>query len=168
MLRLNTDRLIISPLNKYNLELAINNFNQMENNLNLTVTNENIGSREKYVYNLRLQGVKNNSKNYMWYTTWIIILKTENRFIGHIMLKGYPNENGEVTIGYWIQDKYKRKGYMFEALKAIIPWIFLNSNAKFVIADTLKNNIPSQKLLQKIGMIYADEDNECFWWKLSK
>ena len=49
MLMLNTDRLIILPLNKYNLELAINNFNQMENNLNLTVTNENIGSREKYI-----------------------------------------------------------------------------------------------------------------------
>jgi RimJ/RimL family protein N-acetyltransferase len=83
----------------------------------------------------------------MWYTTWIIVLKTENRFIGHIVLKGYPNENGEVTIGYWMQDKYKRNEYMFEALKVVIPWIFLNSDAKFVIADTLKNNIPSQKLL---------------------
>lgn len=168
MLKINTDRLIISPLNKYNLELAINNFNQMEHILNLTVTDENIGIREKYVYNLRLEGVKNNSKNYIWYTTWIIVLKTENRFIGHIMLKGYPNENGEVTIGYWIQDKYKRNGYMFEALKVVIPWIFLNSDAKFVIADTLKNNIPSQKLLQKIGMIYDYEDDECFYWKLSR
>lgn len=52
----------------------------------------------------------------MWYTTWIIILIKENHFTGHIMLKGYPNENGEVTIGYWIQNKYKRKGYMKKLL----------------------------------------------------
>ena len=168
MLIINTDRLIISPLNNNNLELAISNFNEMENNLNLTVTDENIGDREKYVYGLRLKGVINNPQNYMWYTTWIIISKAENRFIGHIMLKGYPNKNGEVIIGYWIQDKYKRKGYMYEALKGIIPWIFQNADVKFIIADTLKSNIPSQKLLQKIGMIYAREDDEWFWWKLSR
>lgn len=167
MLKINTDRLIISPLNKTHLELAISNFNEMESNLNLTVTNKNIGDREKYVYGLRLQGLTKDPQNYMWYTTWIIISKAENRFMGHIMLKGYPNTNGEVTIGYWIQDEYKRKGYMYEALKGLIPWIFKNPDVKFIIADTLKSNLPSQKLLQKIGMIYDREDGELFWWKLS-
>lgn len=167
MLKINTNRLIILPLNKNNLELAISNFNEMENKQNLTVTDENIGAREKYVYGLRLEGVKSNSDNYMWYTTWIIISKAENRFIGHIMLKGYPNQNGEVTIGYWIQDEYKRKDYMFEALNGVIPWMFSNPDVKFIIADTLKSNMPSQKLLQKIGMLYDGEDDECFWWKLA-
>ncbi|WP_160687560.1 hypothetical protein [Clostridium sp. C2-6-12] len=78
MLKIDTDRLIISPLNKTNLELAIGNFNKMQKILNLTATNKNVGGREKYVYGLRLQGVKSNPKNYMWYTTWIIISKAKN------------------------------------------------------------------------------------------
>jgi ribosomal-protein-alanine N-acetyltransferase len=47
MLKLNTERLNIISLNKYNLELSINDFNEMERNLCLTVTDKNIGIREK-------------------------------------------------------------------------------------------------------------------------
>lgn len=36
------------------------------------------------------------------------------------MIKGYPNENGEVNVGYAMQDGYKRKGYMDEALRGLI------------------------------------------------
>jgi ribosomal-protein-alanine N-acetyltransferase len=54
MLKLNTERLNILPLDKYNLELSINDFNKMERNLELTVTDKNIGIREKNVYKIRL------------------------------------------------------------------------------------------------------------------
>lgn len=166
MIKLNTERLDILPLDEYNLELSINNFNKMEKNLGLTITEKNIGTREKDVFKIRLQGVKNNPEKYMWYTTWVIILKSENRIIGHIMLKGYPNENGEVIIGYYMQKQYRSRGYMSEAVKGICKWVFLNDDVRYVIADTLKDNKISQKLLQKIGMVFYKEDDECFWWKL--
>lgn len=168
MVKLNTERLSILALDEYNLELSINDFNKMEKNLGLTVTDKNIGDREKNVFKIRLNGVKNNPKKYMWYSTWIIILKQENRIVGHIMLKGYPAENGEVIIGYYMQDEYRCNGYMTEALSGLTQWMFLNSDVKCIIADTLKNNILSQKLLQKIGMVYYKEDEECFWWKLKR
>lgn len=47
MFEVNTERLKIVPLNEYNLELSITNFNKMEKSLGLTVTNKNIGLREK-------------------------------------------------------------------------------------------------------------------------
>jgi hypothetical protein len=168
MVKLNTERLSILALDEYNLELSINDFNKMEKNLGLTITDKNIGDREKNVFKIRLNGVKNNPKKYMWYSTWIIILKQENRIVGHIMLKGYPDENGEVIIGYYMQDEYRCNGYMTEALSELTQWMFLNSDVKCIIADTLKNNILSQKLLQKIGMVYYKEDKECFWWKLKR
>ena len=168
MLKLNTKKLNLLPLDKYNLELSIKDFNELERNLSLTVTDKNIGIREKNVYRIRLEGVKNNLTNYMWYTTWVIISKEENRIVGAIMIKGYPNENGEVTIGYAMQDDYKRKGYMFEALTHLTEWMFLNPDVKSIIADTLKSNLPSHKLLQKIGMVFYHEDNEWFWWKLER
>lgn len=168
MLKLNTERLSILPLDEYNLELSINDFNKMEKNLGLTITDKNVGNREKNVFKIRLSGVKNNPKKYMWYSTWIIILKQENRIVGHIMLKGYPDKNGEVIIGYFMQDEYRCKGYMTEALRGLTQWMFLNPDVKSIIADTLKDNILSQKLLQRIGMVYYKEDDECFWWKLKR
>jgi RimJ/RimL family protein N-acetyltransferase len=104
----------------------------------------------------------------MWYTTWIIVLNEENRSVGAVMVKGYPNEDGEVVVGYAMQGDYRRKGYMFEALNCIIQWIFLNPDVECVIADTLKKNIPSHKILQKVGMVCYKEDDECVWWKLEK
>lgn len=168
MLKLNTERLCILPLDEHNLELSISDFNKLEKNLDLNITEKNIGIREQNIFKIRLNGVKNNPKNFMWYTTWVIILKTENRIIGHIMLKGYPNESGEVIIGYYMQDGYKRKKYMTEALKKLIEWIFLNPDVSLIIADTVKSNIPSQMLLKKIGMEFYKEDEECFWWKLKR
>ncbi|GIM32268.1 GNAT family N-acetyltransferase [Paraclostridium bifermentans] len=166
MFQVSTERLKIVPLNEYNLELSIINFNKMEKSLGLTVTDKNIGLREKNIFKIRLNDVKNNTSKYMWYTTWIAILKSENRIIGHIMLKGYPNEQGEVNIGYYMQEQYREKGYMSEAINKLIHWIFLNSDVKYIVADTLKTNTTSQNLLKKIEMKLYKEDDECFWWRL--
>lgn len=166
MFEVSTERLKIVPLNEYNLELSIINFNKMEKSLGLTVTDKNIGFREKNIFKIRLNDVKNNNSKYMWYTTWVVILKSENRIIGHIMLKGYPNEQGEVNIGYYMQEHYREKGYMSEAINKLIRWIFSNSDVKYIVADTLKTNTTSQNLLKKIGMKLYKEDDECFWWRL--
>ena len=74
MLKLNTDRLSILPLDKYNLELCINDYNNMERNLGLIITDKKIGISEGNVYKIRLNDVENNPINFMWYTTWLIIL----------------------------------------------------------------------------------------------
>ena len=166
MFEVSTERFKIVPLNEYNLELSIINFNKMEKSLGLTVTDKNIGFREKNIFKIRLNDVKNNNSKYMWYTTWVVILKSENRIIGHIMLKGYPNEQGEVNIGYYMQEHYREKGYMSEAINKLIRWIFSNSDVKYIVADTLKTNTTSQNLLKKIGMKLYKEDDECFWWRL--
>jgi len=59
-------------------------------------------------------------------------------------------------------------GYMTEALESMIQWCFQNNRVKSVVADTLKENISSQKVLEKIGMKRYKEDMECYWYKISK
>lgn len=168
MLLIDTERLNILPLDKSHLELCISDFNEMERVLGLAITDRKLGDREKNVYKIRLKGVENNPIKYMWYTVWIIALKDENRFVGSIMIKNYPNENGEVIIGYSIERDYRRNGFMTEALKSLTQWMFSNPEVKFILADTLKNNIPSHRVLQRIGMVKYMEDDECYWWRLAK
>lgn len=168
MLKLNTKRLDILALNEENLKLCINDFKKFEKNIGLSCSEKNIEDKDRNVFKIRLKDVVKNNEKYMWYTTWIIISKNENKYIGHLMIKGYPNENGEVLIGYVIRKEYRRQGYMEEVLKCIIEWIFLNNDVKSVIADVVKSNIPSQNLLKKLGMTLYKEDEECFWWRLDK
>ncbi|MBL4934775.1 GNAT family N-acetyltransferase [Clostridium sp. YIM B02515] len=168
MLVIDTERLNILPLNQSHLELCISNFNKLERALGLTITDKELSDREKNVYEIRLKNVEDNPINYMWYTVWIIALKKENRFIGSIMIKNFPSENGEVVIGYSIESDYRCNDFMTEALKSLTKWMFSNPEVKIILADTLKNNIPSHRVLQKIGMVKYMEDDECYWWRLAK
>ncbi|GEM_PF-334530 len=167
MFSINTERLKIFPLDKDNLQLSIRDFSKMEGALDLTISDKKLSNREKQVYKIRLEAVESNPINYRWNTAWIIALKDINRFIGTIMIKNYPNEKGEATIGYSIEKEYRGNGFMTEALRELIKWIFLNPEVKAVVADTLKDNMPSQKVLQKIGMINYFEDEECLWWRVT-
>lgn len=82
------------------------------------------------------------------------------------MLKGYPNENGEVIVGYAIEEKYRRNGYATEALKGLTEWFFENPKALCVIADTENTNIPSHKVLENVGAVKYKETDELTWWKI--
>lgn len=168
MEQIETNRIRIIPLSLENLELYLDQYEQMESNLGLNITGIKPGERQKAVIKLRLDKVKEDPCKYLWNTIWLIALCEENRKIGSIMIKGCPNDDGEVTVGYSIDEKYRCNGYMTEALNSLIGWIFSDLNVKRIIADTIKNNIPSQRVLQKVGMIRYKEDDECFWWKLER
>jgi [ribosomal protein S5]-alanine N-acetyltransferase len=168
MIMITTKRLQLIPLSLENLESCLAGFTQMETTLGLNTSSSRPGERQQNVLKLRLQKAKEDPENYMWNTIWIIALCKENCRVGSIMLKGCPNRTGEVTVGYSIDEKYRHKGYMTEALKAFAEWIFQNPKANCIIADTLKNNTPSIRVLEKVGMQKFAEDDECFWYKLDR
>lgn len=82
-----------------------------------------------------------------WYTYWLIVDKETKKGIGFIGFKGVPNENGYSEIGYSISPNYRRKGLMTEALKTLMEWACVAPNCKGVVANVLKANIGSIKVL---------------------
>ena len=55
------------------------------------------------------------------------------------------------SLGYWIGVKYARNGYMKEALKILIPSLFVDLRLNRIEAATLEENIASRNLLKNIG-----------------
>ena len=55
------------------------------------------------------------------------------------------------SLGYWIGEKHSRNGYMKEALKLLIPSLFVDLRLNIIEAATLEENIASKNLLKKIG-----------------
>jgi RimJ/RimL family protein N-acetyltransferase len=47
-------------------------------------------------------------------------------------------------------------------------WALQQSCVTKVVAETEKDNIPSQKVLKKCNMKIFKETKECFWWELGK
>lgn len=166
---LETERLTLIPLQAEQLALSLIDYGKMQADLGLNIIKEVIDDEDmQYAMEVRLRKVLGNSDNYLWFTNWAIVLRGEKLIIGYLILKGFPNELGEVILGYDIDEKYRRKRYATEALNKITEWIFENPQSLSIIADTEKTNIPSCKLLEHIGAVPYKETEELIWWRISK
>lgn len=105
-----------------------------------------------------------NPDSRIWFRLWDIVLLDNNHRIGGALFKGGPNQNGEVEIGYGIDDEYQGKGYAKEAISCIVKWASEQEGVKAVIAETEKDNIASHKVLQNAGMTFSHETEAGFWW----
>lgn len=55
------------------------------------------------------------------------------------------------ALGYWVGERFARQGYMYSAVRALIPFIFATLGMHRIEAACLPSNEPSQNLLQKTG-----------------
>ncbi|MEX3623275.1 GNAT family N-acetyltransferase [Viridibacillus arvi] len=165
MVELNTKRLKLIPLNPENLKLLIDNQREVEIKLSLNASDEFLNEELKLALKFRLSKVMENQQDYIWCTNWLIISRDNNCTVGGIMLKGRPNEDGEVIIGYYTLPQYQGKGYMTEAVNNIKSWLLNQPEVRFVIADTDKTNIASHRVLEKSGAEIYKETEDLYFWR---
>ncbi|HEX3649971.1 MAG TPA: GNAT family N-acetyltransferase [Pseudonocardiaceae bacterium] len=77
--------------------------------------------------------------------------------IGTIGFFGPPDERGEVTIGYGLVPGARGFGYATEAVARLVDFCRAHGNVRAVLADTLKDNVPSQRVLDKTGFVFVRE-----------
>ena len=71
-----------------------------------------------------------------------------------------PSETFDSSeIGYAIGRKYWNQGYMSEALKAMIDFIFKTGVHKVVVSHLVGNNA-SKRVIEKCGLIYEGRRKE--------
>lgn len=84
-------------------------------------------------------------------TRWIISLKDGEDFIGEIGFYEYEKKHKKAEIGYKLAKEYWRKGYMSEALEAMLGYMYDNLDINRVQALVDPRNPPSYLLLEKYG-----------------
>jgi len=104
-----------------------------------------------------------------------VILKDQNKMIGHLYFQQIePIEFMTWELGYIFNPKYHNQGYATEACKGIIKFGFTEYHAHKIVAFCNPKNIPSWKVLEKIGMrkeghfkekafFRRDKDNNPIW-----
>ena len=58
------------------------------------------------------------------------------------------------SIGYWLGEPFQKKGYMFEAVQALVFYVFKNFDLSRLEAATLPENQASRSLLERAGFKY--------------
>jgi len=83
--------------------------------------------------------------------SWGIALADSNLLIGKITLFQFNEQNRRAEIGYVLDRGYWDKGYMTEALTAVLTYAFDALHLRRIEADTDPDNTASLALLEKFG-----------------
>lgn len=111
---------------------------------------------------------KKHPEHFEWFTTWEIILKSENVAVGGIGFSGLPDEDGKSMTGYGLDIRYFGRGIATEALQAMIGWGFQHKDLKTIIADTPLHHIASQRVLIKNNFVEHSRDEMLVHWCLNR
>ena len=105
----------------------------------------NIGVTEGYIEFLQKRYIRG------LYGDWAIELKNEKKMIGTC---GYANINSSLRtceIGYVLSPFYRNKGYMTEALNAILHLTFEILELDSATLRIINENVNSKKLAERVG-----------------
>lgn len=75
----------------------------------------------------------------------------------------FENKRREYEVSYGTNEKYRRNGYMKEALVFFVEWIFENTSVEKMYA-LINNNSTSKHILETCGFMYEYHD----WFSISK
>ncbi|TCL63769.1 RimJ/RimL family protein N-acetyltransferase [Hydrogenispora ethanolica] len=102
------------------------------------------------------------------FESWIIVKREGMIGIGDAGFKGLPNAAGEVDIGYSIIAPEWRKGYGYEAARALLDWAFTQPGVRAVTAECLTDNRGSARILEKLGMSQLGREDGMIHWRVGK
>jgi RimJ/RimL family protein N-acetyltransferase len=102
-----------------------------------------------------------------WFTYWLIVIKEESVGAGMLGFKGFPNEKGSTEIGYGLDPAYQGKGYMGEAVQALIDWAFTHPFCKVITATEVENPA-SKRLLERLGAQLVRASDHSTSWEIRK
>lgn len=116
-----------------------------------------------------LSDVADNIRRTFTPVSWLII--EDQEIVGLCSVTGPPSA-GVIDIGYGIAPSRRRRGIAQKAIGEIVTWARCAPHVSAITADTVPDNIASQRVLQsngfsKVGERNDDEDGHVICWRCS-
>ena len=107
------------------------------------------------------------------YGSYTIISKEDQQKIGTCGLYDREGLDG-IDIGFAFLPAYEKKGFAFEAVSRLKDAAFNELNLKSISAITTKENVSSQRLLEKLGLQFKktitipNDDEELLFYQIER
>ena len=144
-----TDRLKLRIVTPDVMEYVYDVFTDDELMSFFGITSPEVLEKEKHKFR---NGLTTFNKSYL---NFVIIDKQTNTALGACGYHTWYVEHDRAEIGYGLyNDTHKRKGYMSEAVAAMLAYGFNKMNLHRIEAMTADYNTASIKILEKSGFVY--------------
>ena len=169
MLTLETERMLLLALDREQLSLCLSNPQRLADSLNLIIAPDVFSEESRQAMSIKTtRMLLVDPALHPWFTYFLLVRKTDRRVLGVCGFKGAPTPYGTVELGYGIHEDFRNSGYMTEAVNELIRWAFTHENWTIMTAETLRDNFPSQRVLQKAGLTLDHASDNMLYWKLEK
>lgn len=163
-----TPRLRLIPLDQSQLELLLRDTEAFEQSLNITMMRPLLTDRVHRAIGLKLGRMQvTDISRHEWLTYWLVVIRDEDVGAGLLGFKGFPDENGSTEIGYGLDPAYQGKGYMREAVQALIDWAFSHPFCRVITAIEVENPA-SRRLLERLGAQPVAVSERSTSWEIRK
>ena len=102
-------------------------------------------------------------KTTLGYGIWVVVDRARGAVVGSAGFVGDP-QDGKVELGYGIHPSFRGLGYATEASKALVDWALVREAVREVVAECERSNIPSVRVLEKVGMERHGERGSRVLW----
>ncbi len=83
--------------------------------------------------------------------TFAVVIKPSSDVVGHVSFYGINLIHKTAEIGYWLGESYWRRGYISQAVRAILPYAFKELDFRRLSIRVFAENQASALLAQKLG-----------------
>ncbi len=99
---------------------------------------------------------------------WLMVKQSGPTVIGDAGFKGQPDADGTIEIGYSVFPAYRRQGYAWEAVRALVDWAFAQRGVMHISAECETGNVASIRILEKLGMRCQGQDGSLLRWSMGQ
>ena len=156
-----TERLVLFPYTAENLALFNTDLPRFEETYGVAYRGEELDYLLTGFLKKLEQEIADDPEHFLFFTEFLIVLKENSHIIGSVDYKYVP-QDGVTEVGYGLNPAYTGRGYMTEALRAFLDF-GRSLGIRKVLADTLPDNLPSQRVLQRCGFRFLREDGNLWW-----
>lgn len=169
MITVETERMVLQAMTRQQLGMALHDAEQLCVDMNAVIPPEVFSEESRQAMTIKISRMEHVELHlYPWYTYFLMIRSADRRALGVCGFKGSPTMFGSVELGYAIHETFRNQGLMTEAVRALVNWAFTHDDCQVVTAETLRENIASQRVLQKSGLAMDRATENMRFWKIDR
>lgn len=97
-------------------------------------------------------------EEYLWYTSWQVVLRERNKSIGTLWFKGRPGGGRIAEIHFEMADGYRNASFVPEALTALMRWCW-KKDVDFVRCLAVPGDANEKEIYETAGLVRVGKNS---------
>ena len=91
---------------------------------------------------------------------YVFVIHYNSKFAGLIGFKDTDSRNKKTEIGYWLSEKFQKKGIVTKSVQTLCKFAFEELGMNRIQLKCAERNFPSKKIPQRLGFVFEGVERD--------